>query len=152
MDYDMFFKWVSENAYLHAKTSEELKRVYDYLSKADMILYKIIRTNNWSLLKYFILFLTAGVSLSATDKYGYKKYQFPSWINLLSVSKKEREIVGNICLKIKLKCHLSAKKAHSVFLPFLKIIFQNNASKADKLAEYFEFTGEEVDWLRRVEK
>lgn len=147
MDYDMFFKWVAENAYLHAKTPGELENVYDYLSKADMLLSRIIRTNNWSILKYFILLLTAGVSSSVTDKYGYKKYQFPSWINLLSASKKKRQLVENICLKVKVKCHISVKKAHSVFLPFLKIIFQSHTNKAAKLAEYFEFTDEEVNWL-----
>ena len=147
MDYDMFFKWVVENAFLHAKTAEELKNVYDYLSKADIILSKIVRTNNWGILKYFILLMTAGVALSVTDKYGYKKYQFPSWINRLSASKKERELATNICLKVKSKCHISIKKAHSTFLPILKVIFQNNPVEAAKLATYFGFEEEEINWL-----
>lgn len=147
MDYDLFFKWVAENANLHAKTPEETKMAFDNLSKADKFMRRILKTNNWGLFRYFTSLMTAGVALSVTDKYGYKKYQFPSWINKLSSTKKERDYSDKISLKIKLKCHLGIKKIRAHILPFLKIIFQSNNEEATKLSHYFGFEEEEQTYL-----
>ncbi|MHA1409952.1 MAG: replication factor C large subunit [Candidatus Odinarchaeia archaeon] len=147
IDYDLFFKWISENAYLHAKDSLELSDVYEILALADIQLSRIIKTNNWGLFKYFIFLITGGVSASISNKYGWKKYHFPTWINKLSKTKSKRGIIKELSKKIKLKCHLSITRAKSEIIPYLKIIFQNDLERAKELSRYFTLSDAEIEYL-----
>jgi hypothetical protein len=54
--------------------------------------------------------------------------------------------------KIKRKCHISANRASKEFLPFLKIIFKNNADMAAGLAKWFDLDVEMVEYLAGSKK
>jgi hypothetical protein len=58
----------------------------------------------------------------------------------------------NIGYKIKRKCHISAVRASKEFLPYLRIIFQNNAAMAAGIAKWLDLDVEMVEYLAGSEK
>ena len=61
VDYAEFINWVQENSFLFANNASELADMYDNISKADRYHGRIIRSQEWGLLKYFYFHLSAGV-------------------------------------------------------------------------------------------
>ncbi|MFX0097682.1 MAG: replication factor C large subunit [Candidatus Hodarchaeota archaeon] len=147
VDHEMLLQWIAENAILHLSTPGERAEGYNAISRADIFLGRIKRHQKWNLLKYVYDLMSAGVALSIKGSYHWTRYQFPSWILKLSRTKGSRREVGQIAEKIKAKCHTSARRAVQDFLPFIKIILQNDAKQAAHLAEWFEFTKEDLDAL-----
>jgi hypothetical protein len=49
--------------------------------------------------------------------------------------------------KIKRRCHISANRASKEILPFLKIIFKNNADMATGLAKWLDLDAGMVEYL-----
>lgn len=147
VDHEMLLQWIAENATLHLPTPGERAEGYNAISRADIFLGRIKQHQNWSLLKYVYDLMSAGVALSVKGHYHWTRYQFPSWILKLSRSKGSRRGTRQIAEKIKAKCHTSIRKAIQDFIPFIEIIFQNNTEQAANLADWFEFTKDDVDAL-----
>jgi hypothetical protein len=93
--------------------------------------------------------MTAGVAMARqnTKAHGWIPFKFPARIQMLSRSKAERAMQLNIGHKIKRKCHISANRASKEVLPFLKIIFKNNADMAAGLAKWLDLDAEMVEYL-----
>jgi hypothetical protein len=83
---------------------------------------------------------------------GWIPFRFPGRIRMLSRSKAERAIRLKIGRKIKRKCHISAVRASKEFLPYLKIIFKNNADMAVGLAKWFDLEPEMIEYLAGTKK
>jgi hypothetical protein len=58
----------------------------------------------------------------------------------------------NIGHKIKRKCHISAVRASKEVLPYLRIIFKNNAEMAAGLAKWLDLDQEMVEYLVESEE
>jgi hypothetical protein len=93
--------------------------------------------------------MTAGVAMARqnTKAHGWIPFKFPARIQMLSRSKAERAMQLNIGRKIKRRCHISANRASKEVLPFLKIIFKNNADMAAGLAKWLDLDVEMVEHL-----
>jgi hypothetical protein len=98
--------------------------------------------------------MTAGVAMARqnTKPGGWIPFKFPGRIRMLSRSRAERAMRLNIGRKIKRKCHISAIRASKEILPYLKIIFQNNADMAVGLAEWLDLEPEMVEYLAGTKK
>jgi len=149
VDIDMLFEWIYENVPEHLTDPHDLARAMDALSIADVYRGRIRATQDWSFTRYVIDYMTAGVAMARqnTKAHGWVPFKFPARIQMLSRSKAERAMQLNIGRKIKRKCHISANRASKEVLPFLKIIFKNNADMAAGLAKWLDLDAEMVEYL-----
>jgi replication factor C large subunit len=149
MDIDMLFEWIYENVPDHLTDPHDLARAMDALSMADVYRGRIRSTQDWSFTRYVIDYMTAGVAVARqnTKASGWIPFRFPTRIQMLSRSKAERAMQLSIGRKIKRKCHISANRASKEILPFLRIIFKNNADMAAGIAKWLDLDAEMVEYL-----
>ncbi|NWF87686.1 replication factor C large subunit [Candidatus Bathyarchaeota archaeon] len=149
VDIDMLFEWIYENVPEHLTDPHDLAEAMDALSMADVYRGRIRATQDWSLTRYVIDFMTAGVAMARrnTKTHGWIPFKFPARIQMLSRSKAERAMQLNIGYKIKRKCHISAYRASKETLPYLKIIFKNNVSMAAGIAKWLDLDPEMIEYI-----
>jgi len=154
VDIDMLFEWIYENVPAHLTDPHDLAKAMDALSIADVYRGRIRATQDWSFIRYVIDYMTAGVAMARqnTKPSGWIPFKFPERIQALSRSKSERAMQLNIGYKIKRKCHISAVRASKEFLPYLRIIFQNNVAMAAGIAKWLDLDVEMVEHLAGSEK
>ncbi len=149
VDLDMLFEWVYENLPYHIRDPQDLAEAMESLAKADLYRGRIRLTQDWKLQSYVIDFMTAGVAMARkrTKPAGWVPLRFPERIKWLSKTKAERELRAAIAKKIKRKCHISATRAIKEYIPYLRIIFENNSEMANKIAEWLDLNQEMITYL-----
>jgi replication factor C large subunit len=149
VDSDMLFEWIYENVPAHFTDPHDLADAMNALSLADVYRGRIRATQDWGLLRYVMDYMTAGVALSRknTRPPGWIPFKFPERIQMLSRSRAERAMKLSIGGLVKRRNHISAKRATTEVLPYLKIIFNNNAEMAAGLAKWLELSQEMVEYL-----
>ena len=154
VDVDMLFEWIYENVPAHLTDPHDLATAMDALSIADVYRGRIRAVQDWSLMRYVIDYMTAGVAMARqnTKVHGWIPFKFPERIQMLSRSKADRAMQLNIGQKIRRRNHISAVRASSEVLPYLKIIFKNNASMAAGIAKWLDLDAEMVEYLAGSEK
>jgi replication factor C large subunit len=154
VDIDMLFEWIYENAPAHLSDPHDLARTMDALSLADVYRGRIRSTQDWSFIRYVIDFMTAGVAMARvnTKPSGWIPFRFPQRIQMLSRSKAERGMRLEIGHRIKRKCHISAVRASKEIIPYLRIIFKNNAEMAAGLTKWLDLEPEMVEYLAESKK
>ena len=154
VDPDMLFQWIYENAPHQLNDPHDLAKAMDSLSLADVYRGRLQRSQDWSLLPYVLDFMTAGVAMARerSKLSGWVPYKFPEKMRLLSMSRGERAMKTQIGMKIRKKCHVSAVTAVKEFLPYLRIIFENNKEMAEGLAEWLNLDSDMVEYLAGKKK
>ena len=149
VDVDMLFEWIYENVPAHLTDPHDLANAMEALSIADVYRGRIQATQDWGFMRYVIDYMTAGVAMARknTRTSGWIPFKFPERIQMLSRSKAERAMRLSIGVKIKRKNHISAKRAAREFLPYLRIIFKNNADMAAGLAKWLDLDREMVEYV-----
>ncbi len=154
VDLDMLFEWVYENVPSHFTHPHDLAEAMDALSMSDVYRGRILSTQDWSLMRYVIDYMTAGVAMARkeTKTHGWIPFRFPSRIQMLSRSRAERAMKLKIGQKIKRKCHISAVRALRHILPYLMTIFRNNTEIAAGLSKWFDLESDMIEYLAGNEK
>ncbi|MBS7633785.1 replication factor C large subunit, partial [Candidatus Bathyarchaeota archaeon] len=149
VDVDMLFEWIYENIPDHFTDPGDLAQAMDALSMADVYRGRIHSTQDWSLTRYVIDYMAAGVAMARknTKSRGWIPFKFPGRIQMLSRSRAERALRLSIGRKIKHRSHLSAVKASREVVPYLRIIFRNNAEMAAGLARWLDLDEEMISYL-----
>lgn len=149
VDPDMLFEWIYENLPHHLRDPGDLARGMNALATADLYRGRIRSSQNWVLTRYVIDFMTAGVAMARekTEPAGFVPFRFPERIKMLSRTRSERQLQKQIGLKIKKRCHLSAKTAIKEVLPYVRIIFRNNAEMAAKLTKWLDLEESTIEYL-----
>ena len=149
VDPNMLFEWIYENLPHHLRDPHDLANAMNSLAKADLYRGRIARTQNWTLTRYVIDFMTAGVAMARekTQPAGFVPLKFPERIKLLSQTRAERQMKSAIGVKIKKRCHTSTKAATRDILPYIRIIFENNAENAAGLAKWLDLDEEMIDYM-----
>jgi len=151
VDLDMLLEWIYENLPYHVKDPKELAATMDMLALADTYRGRIASTQNWSLMRYFIDFMTAGVAASWSKKApGWVPFRFPTRISRMSASRADRQMLRTIGLKIGKRCHVSSVQAVKEILPYLRVMLENNPEMATDLTKYFDLDEDMISYL--VEK
>jgi hypothetical protein len=150
----MLFEWVYENVPAHFTDSHDLARAMDALALADLYRGRIRRTQDWSLMRYVVDFMTGGVAMARenTKAGGWIPFKFPTRIMMLSRSKVERAEKLSIGKKIKRRCHISAVRASKEFLPYMKIIFKNNVEMAAGISKWLDLDSEMIEYVAGSEE
>ncbi|MFW9914827.1 MAG: replication factor C large subunit [Candidatus Thorarchaeota archaeon] len=129
--YRSLLSWVYENAHLWASTHSELVDMYQTIALADRYLGQIIKSQNWSLLKYLYVETTAGVNYAKKSPYEWKKATFPYFPALRKEGRERMDRLRKIARSI----HCSTTKAAEYTIPFFPIIFQGqNPQMAAEIA------------------
>lgn len=149
VDIDMLFEWIYENVPAHFTDPHDLAQAMEALSMADVYRGRIRSTRDWRFTRYVIDYMTAGVAMARQNSkvHGWVPFKFPSRILMLSRSKAERAMQSRIGFKIRRKCHISAARASKEVLPYLKIIFRNNADMAAGIAKWLDLDADMVVYL-----
>jgi len=136
-DYEMFIQYIHENLPYQYTTLEALAEAYDRLSKADLIMGRIKKTQNWSLLPYALELMTIGVSIiRSKPRLKFVKYSFPEKLKILSKSKEYREKLNAVLDTIRNKCHVSRSKANIEILPYIIVIYEANKEQGRKILKW----------------
>jgi len=149
IDIDMLFEWIYENVPDHLTDPHDLATAMDALAMADVYRGRIRASQDWSFMRYVIDYMSAGVAMARQNSRvsGWIPFRFPVRIQMLSRSRAERAMRLSIGNKIKRRCHISAVRASKEVLPFLKIIFKNNAEMASGLAKWLDLDSEMIEYL-----
>ncbi|MBQ7345697.1 MAG: hypothetical protein IJW45_06520, partial [Oscillospiraceae bacterium] len=116
---------------------DEIKKAYDYISKADLFFGRTNRSRHYGYWKYATDFMGIGVSNSKHETYKkFTKIQTPTIFTTMSRNRGKRNLRDKITEKMFEKMHVSSGVAVSMF-PYLEIMFQD-----DELAwEISDFLG-----------
>ncbi len=138
VDPDLLKAWIVENIPKEYKKSSEIKRAFDYVSRADIFDGRIKRRQNWGFLVYSLDLLINGVAMAKDRKYpGFTRYSFPSWIKNRAKLRGELAERRELAEKIGRKTHVSWRRAMAEYMPFLEIIKQENPEYYERLMNYF---------------
>lgn len=149
VDSDMLFQWIYENAPYQLTDPRDLVEAMEALAEADVYRGRIRATQNWKLLRYVFDFMTAGVAMSRrrTKPSGWVPFRFPERIQWLSRTKKERQMRKLIGMKIRRKMHVSSVRAVKEILPYIRVIFEDNAEMATGIAKWLDFDHDMIGYL-----
>jgi hypothetical protein len=130
-DYEEIFEWIYEYLPKAMKKNEDLVSALEYLGKADVILQRIKRTNDWSQLPYFLKLFAAGVALSNSsaevseiyygerpDRLKNKWKYYNAWKRLESSS-----------LVLSQTLHCGSQRVKSDILPLYKLAANSKGGK-----------------------
>jgi len=148
IDHEMLFEWIYENAPRQLTDPVDRANAMKYLAKADIYLRIAKRENIWKFLAYVFDLMTAGVALSRErTEPSSIPMRFPERISLMSRTRRIRGIQARVGSKIGRRCHISSRSAVKYYLPYLRIIFENNYEAAAGLSRYFGFDEEDISYL-----
>jgi len=148
IDYEMLFEWIYENAPRQLTDPLDRANAMEHLAKADIYLRRVKRRQTWDLLAYVFDLMTAGVALSRErTKPSFVPMKFPERISLMSKTRRIRGIQARVGAKIGKRCHVSSRSAVKYYLPYLRIIFENDYETAAGLSRYFGLDEEDIAYL-----
>ncbi|MDD4353197.1 MAG: replication factor C large subunit [Candidatus Nanoarchaeia archaeon] len=113
--------WVYSNIINEYEKPHEIKKAYDWASKADVFLGRIGRRMYWRFLVYAKLFITLGVGLSKDEMYRkFSRYSPPQRFKSLTKHSKVRAENKELAKELSSQTHCSSNKAMKEYLPFYK--------------------------------
>jgi len=154
VDPDMLFQWIYENLPHHLHDPHDLAKAMDSLATADLYRGRIAMSQNWALTRYVIDFMTAGVAMARekTQPSGFVPLRFPERIKMLSRTRAERQMQVAIGVKIKKRCHTSARAGVREILPYLRMIFEDSSQMAAGLAKWLDLDEGMIEYLAGTKK
>jgi len=144
---DSLALWIAENLPREYIAVDDLLHGYEALSKADVFLGRVGKTQNYRLWSYASDIMTGGVAVSKTHEYSNDKYQFPSWLSTMKKYKSTRVLKKSVLTKIGDFCDNSEQKSKEYVLPTFQLVFQNNIPFACSMKNKLKFTEPEVRFL-----
>ena len=124
-DPTLVMEYIAENIPREYKKTNEIKKAYEYISKADLYFGRAQSSRNYGYWKYASDFMGIGVSNSKAETYKkFTKIQTPTIFGLMGRNRGKRNLRDGIAEKMSLKMHISHSIAISMF-PYLEIMFKN---------------------------
>ncbi len=154
IDYELLMRWIDENIPNQYENMEDIYRAYDALARASLFLTRA-KLVGWDLLSYVFDLMGPGVSFAEKAKFSgaykakWKKYQFPSYIQMLAKSKDTREKLRTILSKLGNEIHASQEKALNEMLPFFVQIYRSPKFR-EALKKELEITPSEEEVIQAL--
>ena len=147
-DPTLVMEYIAENIPREYKKTNEIKKAYEYISKADLYFGRAQSSRNYGYWKYASDFMGIGVSNSKAETYKkFTKIQTPTIFGLMGRNRGKRNLRDGIAEKMSLKMHISHSIAISMF-PYLEIMF-NNDELAWEIADFLDLDDAEVKRFRK---
>lgn len=136
-DWEQYFIWALESIAVVYKDLELMAEAYDRLSKADMILGRIKRTQEWELLPYALELALGGVSQIRNKPKlpPFIKYGFPQRLLLLSRSREVRKRREMLIEYLSQNLHMSKSSINVEIIYVLSAVAKNNPKVVERLSK-----------------
>ncbi|MEM1695190.1 MAG: replication factor C large subunit [Desulfurococcaceae archaeon] len=145
---DELMTWINEHIPTYYENPYDVWRAYEALSRADVYMGRIIRTQNWDLLSYALDMMGPGVAFARQGyKFKWKAFKMPERIKLLSETKKSREYREALAEHLAKRLLTSKAVVKSDVIPYLRIIFENNPKLAAAISREYGIPEEIIKWL-----
>ncbi len=141
VDLDMLINWVGQNISSKYTTTASISDAYENLSKASMFNEKASRRSYYGYLRYASVLMSSGVSLSNGGNVStLTQYSFPATIRHLAKTKKDREVINIIALKLTGYLHANKRTIIAGHIPIMGMIISKSIEKygADTVFDYME--------------
>lgn len=116
---DEVMMWLDENI-AREYSGDDVTRAYEALSRADVFRGRIVRRQDWKLLKYVIDMSTVGVAMAKSKgNYAFTSYRPPKYILMMGRTRFVRATRKSLLEKIGRVTH-SSKKTAATYLPVIK--------------------------------
>lgn len=146
-DPTLVMEYIAENIPREYQKKDEIKKAYDYISKADVFFGRTLASRNYGYWKYASDFMGIGVSNSKHETYKkFTKIQTPTIFGLMGRNRGKRNLRDGIAEKMSVKLHVSHSIAISMF-PYLEIMFKNN-ELAWEISNFLELDDAEIKRFR----
>jgi len=146
-DPTLVMEYIAENIPREYKKQDEIKKAYDYISKADLFFGRTLTSRNYGYWKYASDFMGIGVSNSKHETYKkFTKIQTPTIFTLMGRNRGKRNLRDGIAEKMSGKMHVSHSIAISMF-PYLEIMFKND-ELAWEISDFLELEETEIKRFR----
>ncbi|MBI2134305.1 replication factor C large subunit [Candidatus Woesearchaeota archaeon] len=142
-DLESCLMWVDENLPSEYRHPDEIQNAYRNLSKSDVFLGRIRRSQYWRLLVYANAHITAGVAISKNTRNSQQiKCIRPGRPLKIYISNARMQKLKSIACKVAGKSACSTRKATRNYMPYIKIMFRNR-SLAEGISKFLELDEEE---------
>ncbi len=125
IEYEECLQWIDENLPFVYRHNDDLLRAYRILAKIDILTRRIKKQQNYHLMVYQEVLLTAGIALAKKERcnivFNYKK---PSRRFKYFITKAKRAMLNETLQEIAIACHMSLRKARQE-LPFVSRVLIN---------------------------
>ena len=146
-DPTLVMEYIAENIPREYKDKNEIKKAYDYISKADIFFGRTNTSRNYGYWKYATDFMGIGVSSSKKETYKkFTKIQTPTIFTTMSRNRGKRNLRDGIAEKMSEKMHISHTIAISMF-PYLEIMFKND-ELAWEISDFLQLEDNEIKRFR----
>ena len=147
---DFVLAWLDENVAREYRDPEDLAAAYEWLSRADVFLGRVVRRQQYSLWATATDLMTYGVTSAKKQPYRSPPYyQFPGWIRKMGATKGERALQKELLGKISKGLHTGPRTARADLLPFLERMAAADPEFAEHLALRFDLDEDELRSLLR---
>ncbi len=146
VDYRELLIYVYEHAWKQAANPIELFNIYELIAEADIYLQQCYIKQNWIFLKYFFI-LISSVNLVKQSPFKYTKFSFPSYWALMGRLRGKTAKMKQLAIKSTKALHCSTRVFIKDIYPYLKIIFNTDATMAAGIAVWLQYIEEDVDFL-----
>ena len=144
---DYILLWIEENMPLEYTKSDDLIKGYEYLSRADVYLGRVMRRQQYSLWSYSMDMISA-VSIAKKEKYEkHPRYNFPSWLRVMSKSKSRRNLRDGIGMKIGRIYHSSHRRVKDSIFPYFQVLYDNDEELRALYTYILHFDENEIGYL-----
>ncbi len=147
-DLEKCLMWIDENLPDEYRDAEDIHGAYQCLSKSDVFLGRIRRSQHWRFLVYVNALLSAGVALSKKTKNRQAvKYNRTTRPLKIYIANSKNAKLKSIAQKLAGKTNSSLKTAMREQIPYLRMIFRNKKI-GGLVSEELELNDEEIEWLQ----
>lgn len=139
VELDMILNWVAQNIPNKYTSRMSVYDAYESLSKASMFSENASRKSYYGYLRYSSVLMSSGVSLANRGSVSMlSPYLFPARIRQMSRTKKGRNTMNLIALKLAALVHASRKTVISEHIPLLNLMINSSigAYGEDKVTEF----------------
>ncbi len=140
--------WIDENLPREYSDPVELASAYEWLTKADIFLGRVVSSQYYRLWSYANDMMTAGVNCAKIHQHrGWTKYAFPTWIRKMTSSKGKRSKRKKISMKIAEEIHTTTDRVRSDVMPYFKELFARDDEFMMKMIEDLELKPSEAAFI-----
>jgi replication factor C large subunit len=139
--------WIDENLPSFVKGPQEISRCYEYLSRSDIFMGRIMSRQYWGYLRYAGTLMTSGITASKGDKISFARFQFPFYIIRMGQTKKERNLKKSIGKKMGPRLHCSSKDVARSYIPLYRTLIHAKKVDPKTMGEEFKLEKEEMEYL-----
>ncbi len=144
--------WIEENLPREYRYPKELSGGFDYLSKADIYLGRVIGSSYYRFWAYSNDLMTAGVCSAKTGHHrGFNRYAFPTWVRKMFSSKGRRSVINKLSYKIAINTHTTSLRAKNDILPYFSVMFSNDEEFRRTMVKEVKIRPEEAAYLLDTE-